>query len=140
MDINNLNAKQLAQTLEYEDVVVLLDEFVDKQLNVKVKEFYQFQKKELKKAEKRRQKYLSLMKSAAKNQMDEYKKINLGRQETRCETSDQIILDDNIILSNTHAATSSNSCLLSSSFKKKHEKKNIFYKFFHKSANQSSQA
>lgn len=76
MDINNLNAKQLAEQLDYTEIASKLNEFISAQ---NLSKLYKFQLDELKRAQKRRDKYVLLMKSAAKLQLDEYKKSNKAK-------------------------------------------------------------
>ncbi len=74
MDINNNTAKHLAQMLEYNEIVNLIDKFLEAQPYVDLRRLYRFQIKEIKNAEKRRVKYALLMKNANKWNKSEYEK------------------------------------------------------------------
>ena len=72
MDINNNTAKHLAQTLDYTEIVSLIDKFLESQSYLILRRLYRFQIKEMKNAERRRAKYACLMKSADKHHENEY--------------------------------------------------------------------
>lgn len=101
MDINNLNAKELAEILEYKEMLNVLNEFLKDQDTSK---YFKFQITEYKRAQKRRDKYSILMKNAAKSQLNEYrkKKLFLFRFGSKDYLAfDRIVFDDNVVLSSS---------------------------------------
>jgi hypothetical protein len=81
MDIHNNTAKQLALTLDYPDIVMLLDRFLESQPYLNLRKLYRFQIKEIKNAERRRAKYGALMKNVDKLNQSEYEKKQNGGAE-----------------------------------------------------------
>jgi hypothetical protein len=107
MDINNVTAKDLAEILECDAIVKLLENFVKEQDAVK---YFKFQLSEFKRARKRREKYSVLMEHAAKNQLDEYRKKKLFRFRFGSRdylAFDRIVFDDNVVLSSNSSSSSS---------------------------------
>jgi hypothetical protein len=78
MDIQNNTAKHLAQTLEYAEIVSLIDQFLEAQPYLSLRRLYRFQIKEIKNVEKRRAKFALLMKNSDKMIKSEYERQRSG--------------------------------------------------------------
>lgn len=97
----------LAEALEYDEIVEILSSFLRSQ---NLQKYLKFQMQELKKVNSRRQKYSILMEQAAKSQLDDYRKKNLFK--LKFDSRDyhalkRIRLNENVILSGSSPSIAS---------------------------------